>query len=529
MRGLLDDAEPASRPVILRIMPPSPASDAQGGWTVRTRIVIVITVVAALGMLSVGAAVYVVERSRILVAVDVRLEAALESARALVAGGNADEPWPSSTAALEATVTRISPDDNTGALGVIDGAAAFIPGVPLDVDLQSAAGFVPHVSAAVTDSPVIGTYAEEGVAWRYLAAPIAVQGSAEPTRVLFVTAYDLEGELAEIDDPARVYLVAAAIALALIAASAGIVAARLLRPLRQMRETAARVSARSLAERLPVGGTDDVSALAATMNDMLDRLDDALGAQRRLLSDVGHELKTPVTIVSGHLDVMDADDPDDVRATRALALDELDRMGRLVQDLAQEAALRGPTPLRPEATDAGELVRQVALKARGIDGAHVRLGPVADVRAVVDPARITQAILQLAQNGVTHGGGDLIIGSRRRTGTLEFVVRDHGTGVAPEQRERVFARFHRGDGTDGRGVGGSGLGLSIVSAIAQGHGGSAQVQDPASGPGAEFVLAVPLPDDALGHDVSRARDATIIVPPRPAPPTTAPVADDRKD
>lgn len=529
MRGLLDSPDSPSPPGILRTMPPSPVSDARGGWTVRTRIVIVITVVAAVAMLSVGAAVYIVERSRILAAVDVRLEAALESARALVAAGSGDLPWASSTAALEATVIRVSPDDNTGALGVIDGAAAFIPGVPLDVDLQSAPGFVPHVSAAVADSPVIGTYAEEGVAWRYLAAPITVQGSPDPTRVLFVTAYDLEGELAEIDDPARVYLIAAAVALALIAASAGIVAARLLRPLRQMRETAARVSARSLAERLPVHGTDDVSALAATMNDMLDRLNDALGSQRRLLSDVGHELKTPVTIVSGHLDVMDADDPDDVRATRALALDELGRMGQLVQDLAQEAALRGPSPLRPEETDAGELVRQVAVKARGIDGALVRLGPVADVRAVIDPARITQALLQLTQNGVTHGGGDLIIGSRRRAGMLEFVVRDHGRGVAPDQRERVFARFHRGDGTDARGTGGSGLGLSIVSAIAQGHGGSARVQDPTAGPGAEFVLAVPLSDDALAPDVVRARGATIIVPPRPAPPATAPAARTDKD
>lgn len=529
MRAFLDAADERAPPGILRTMPSSPVSDKRGGWTVRTRIVIVITVVAAIGMLSVGAAVYIVERSRILAAVDVRLEAALDSARALVSAGNADVPWPSSTAALEATVTRISPDDNTGALGVIDGAAAFIPGVPLDVDLQSAPGFVPYVSAAVADSPVIGTYAEEGVAWRYLAAPIIVQGSAEPSRVLFVTAYDLEGELAEIDDPARVYLVAAAIALALIAASAGIVAARLLRPLRQMRETAARVSARSLAERLPVDGRDDVSALAATMNDMLDRLDDALGAQRRLLSDVGHELKTPVTIVSGHLDVMDADDPDDVRATRALALDELARMGRLVQDLAQEAALRGPSPLRLEETDAGELVRRVTVKARGIDGGVVRLGPVADVRAPIDPARITQAILQLAQNGVSHGGGDLVIGSRLRSRALEFVVRDHGPGVPLDERERVFARFHRGDATDGRGVSGSGLGLSIVSAIAQGHGGTVRVQDPADGPGAEFVLAVPLSGDAVPREVIRARGATIVVPPRPAPPTAAPVPEDRKD
>lgn len=497
----------------------APASATGGGWTVRTRIVVVITVVAAIGLMSVGASVYLVERARIMAAVDTRLEAALESARVLVAAGNGDEAWPSSTAALEATVTRISPDDNTGALGVIDGVAALIPGVPLDVDLQSAPGFVAHATAVTGDDPVIGTYAEEGVVWRYLAAPIAVEGSPPPESVMFITAYDLEGELSEIDDSARVYLLAAGIALVVIAASAGLVAARLLRPLRRMRDTAARVSARSLAERLPVEGNDDVSALAATMNDMLDRLDSALGAQRTLLSDVGHELKTPVTIVSGHLDVMDVDDPSDVRATRALALDELARMGRLIEDLTQEAALRGPSPLNPQATDMAALIDQVVVKASGIEGATARRGKVAPVRALVDRARITQALLQLAQNGVNHGGGDLVFGVRLRGETLDFFVRDHGPGVPADQRERIFERFHRGAADDGRG--GSGLGLNIVAAIAHNHGGTASVRDPAEGPGAEFVLSIPLVLDEAS-DATGAPAASMTIPPRPPLPPIPP-------
>ncbi|MFJ4036770.1 sensor histidine kinase [Microbacterium sp. NPDC090007] len=491
----------------------APTSVAGSGWTVRTRIVVVITVVAAVGLLAVGASVYFVERTRILAAVDTRLDAALESARALVATGDGEAAWPSSTAALEAAVTRISPDDNTGVLGVIDGAAAFIPGVPLDVDLQTAPGFVPHVVSVVQEDPLVGTYAEDGVAWRYLAAPISIQDTATP-RVVFVTAYDLDAELAEIDDAARVYLIAALIVLGVIAGAAGVVAARLLRPLRRMRETAARVSERSLAERLPVQGNDDVSALAATMNDMLDRLDRALGAQRTLLSDVGHELKTPVTIVSGHLDVMDADDPADVRATRELVLDELTRMGRLVQDLTHEAALRGPSPLRLGETDMAALIEQVAVKARGIEGATVRIGAVVPASALVDSARITQALLQLAQNGVDHGGGDLVVGSRRRAETLELFVRDHGPGVGPDQRERIFDRFHRGVSGDGRG--GSGLGLNIVATIAALHGGSARVQNPADGPGAEFVLS--LPQSAASPSAGTDRHRALTVPPRPPLP-----------
>jgi len=475
-------------------------------WTVRTRIVLVIVIVSALGMLSVGVAVYLVERDRILADVDERLRASLESARALVATGLGGEPWPSSQAALEAVVTRTSPDDNTGALGVIDGAAALIPGVPLDVDLQSAPGFVGYVSEVAAADPALGTYAEDGVAWRYLAAPIAVADSPSPSTVLFVTAYDLDAELAEIDDPARVYLIAAAVAIVLIAGAAGLVAARLLRPLRRMRETAARVSARSLAERLPVRGNDDVSHLAATMNDMLDRLDVALDSQRRLLSDVGHELKTPLTIVSGHLDVMDAGDPADVRETRELVIDELARMGRLVQDLADEAALHGPAPLAMQPVDAAALLRQIARKAEGLEGARVTLAEVAEARIVGDPARITQAVLQLAQNGVTHGGGDLTLGSRRTPDAVELWVRDRGPGVPAGERDRVFDRFHRGD-AGRRGEEGSGLGLSIVLVIARAHGGTAWVRD-APGGGAEFVVSIP-------HRRVTVDGREVLVPPKP--------------
>lgn len=495
----------------------APAPRAGVAWTVRTRILLVIVIVSALGMLSVGAAVYIVERDRILADVDERLRASLDSARALVATGLGGQPWPSSQAALEAAVTRTSPDDNTGALGVIDGAAALIPGVPLDVDLRDAPGFVAHASAAAQEGPVLGTYAEDGVAWRYLAAPIAVSDSPPPETVLFITAYDLEGELAEIDGPARVYLIAAAVTIVVIAGTAGIAAARLLRPLRRMRETAARVSAHSLAERLPVRGNDDVSHLAETMNDMLDRLDAALDAQRRLLSDVGHELKTPLTIVSGHLEVMDTGDAADVRETRELVVDELSRMGRLVQDLADEAALHGPAPLSMRETDAAALLRQIARKAEGLEGARVTVAETAEGRILVDSARITQAVLQLAHNGVTHGGGDLTLGSSRSAGAVEFWVRDRGPGVPPDQRERVFERFHRGDG--GRGDAGSGLGLSIVQIIARGHGGSAWVRD-APGGGAEFVVSIPRLPDATATTPARTvivDGREVRVPPPPPP------------
>nr|WP_279550242.1 HAMP domain-containing sensor histidine kinase [Leucobacter weissii] len=290
------------------------------------------------------------------------------------------------------------------------------------------------------------------------------------------------------------FVVVSAIVLVVVAATGTIVATRLLRPLRQMRETADRVSARSLDERLPIVGNDDVAELADTMNSMLDRLDDALESQRRLLSDVGHELKTPITIVRGHLEVMDPDDPDDTRATRELAIDELARMARLVQDLADSAALHGPSPVQPRPVDVSDLVHQIARKASGIAGAEVSPGVVADGVALLDPARITQAVLQLVQNAVTHGGGRVEIGSRTdvdpRTDESRLLlwVRDHGPGVDDDAKARIFERFTRGSAAGERV--GSGLGLNIVQVIARAHGGEVWVEDAAGG-GARFVIAIP--------------------------------------
>lgn len=496
-------AVPASRPARVRARP---------RFSVRTRIVAVITLVAALGLTVVGATVYLVERAVSLEAIEGRLQDNLESARFIVAEG--EEPtgtWPSADEALKAVVQRMSPDDNTGAIGIIDGRAVLRSGIELDLDLTSAPGFVTHVADQVDGlDAIIGTYAEDGVVWRYLAAPIAVAGGPQAEEVIFALAYDVSAELAEIDGTARAYIVAAGIALLVIAAVATIVSTRLLRPLRQMRETAERVSAQALTERLPVQGRDDVSELASTMNDMLDRLDRALDSQRQLLSDVGHELKTPITIVRGNLEVMDAGDPDDVRATRDLAIDELERMTLLVQDLAAAAALHGPSPISTAEVDAGELVEQIVRKAQGIDGATVSTGAVADVVARLDSARVTQAVLQLAQNAVTHGGGVIDIGSRVRDDMLEFWVRDYGPGVDDDDKATVFERFHRGDES----AAGSGLGLNIVQVIARAHGGSARVEDAAGG-GAVFVMAVPLS--------SRTQLDDIDVPPKPPLPATPPM------
>lgn len=463
--------------------------------SVRTRLIAVIALVSALGMLSVGLVVYAVERQRIIVQVEERLEVALESARFIVSDGDAGSGiWASGVQALAAVVQRVAPDDNTGALGIVDGRAALVPGVPLDVDLQEFSGLVPRVlDETARLGAVIGSYTHKGETLRYLATPITIEGSPAPETVHFVMAYDLGAELREIDTSARVYLISAASAVLIIVIVGSLVATRLLRPVREMREVAERASGRALSERIPVRGSDDVSQLASTMNDMLDRLDGALDSQRSLLNDVGHELKTPITIVRGHVEVMDAENPADVRETRELVVDELDRMGRLVQDLARAAALHGPAPVRPVPIDAGDLMAQIIRNAAATPGANVVSGEIADIAVSLDAERITQAMLQLVQNAVTHGAGNVTIGSTVEGDSIEFWVRDEGPGVADDDKLRIFERFARGgSGHDGDEIAaGSGLGLSIVQTIARGHGGNARVVD-APGGGAVFIVRVPL-------------------------------------
>lgn len=481
--------------------------------SVRTRIVAALTVAAALCLAAVGFSVYLVERHRILEGIDERLMANLDSARFLTAEGDpeigplevvpddgedadaAEErpgsaSWESSSAVLSTILRRMSPDDNTGAMGMVDGVITTVPGIPLDVDLRGRSAFARHLQPQMeAREPVIGTFADDDVVWRYLAVPIDIVGSPPPEQVEFVMVYDVLAELDEINTAGRVFLVASSITLLVVAATATIVSTRLLRPLRTMRATADRISAESLDERLPVVGHDDVADLSETMNDMLDRLDDALDSQRRLLSDVGHELKTPITIVRGHLEVMDPRDPEDAEQTRLLAVDELDRMDRLVKDLAAAASLHGPVPVHRSVVDTADLLEQILKKAQGIVGADVHRGDVAHVVAVLDPARITQALLQLAQNAVTHGGGRLEIGSDADEEAIGFWVRDFGPGVPDADKETIFDRFHRGAGADVHS--GSGLGLNIGRLIARAHGGTLHVED-APGGGARFVLRVPL-------------------------------------
>ena len=322
---------------------------------------------------------------------------------------------------------------------------------------------------------------------RVLAVPVTVQGER---RGVFAVSSGLGGERDEVDEAMQV---AGGVSLAvLLVASllAWAAAGRVLAPLRDLTDTARSIGESDLTKRIDVSGEDEIAQLARTFNAMLDRLEAAFGTQRSFVSDAGHELRTPITIIRGHLELL-GDDPDERRETIAIVTDELDRMSRFVEDLLLLAKAERGDFLRPEDLDLDVLTDELLAKARALAPRDWQLDHVGTGRLRGDRQRLTQAAMNLAQNAVQHtaDGDKIALGSDVDDGRARIWVRDDGPGIAPADQERIFERFARaGDGR--RRSEGAGLGLAITKAIAEAHGGDVTI-DSRPGSGARFTISVP--------------------------------------
>jgi two-component system OmpR family sensor kinase len=323
---------------------------------------------------------------------------------------------------------------------------------------------------------------------RYLAVPVKAKNRVRGT---FVVANFPAFEQQEVDDAVRVAAGVTVSVLFIASLLAWIVTGRILAPLRDLTGTVDSISESDLTRRLPVRGPAEVSNLAMRFNHMLDRLDDAFAVTRQFADDAGHELRTPITIIRGHLEVL-GDDPDEVREARAVVTDELDRMSRMVDDLLVLAKAQQPDFLNLETVDVGALTEELEAKASALGPRGWRLESAGVGLIVADRQRLTQAIMQLAQNAVqyTTEGDPISIGSAVAAGEARFWVRDSGPGIPHEEQERIFLRFSRGAGGLDRSEG-AGLGLSIVQAIAEAHHGRVELRS-RPGAGAAFTLVLPV-------------------------------------
>lgn len=322
----------------------------------------------------------------------------------------------------------------------------------------------------------------------YLAVPI---GLGEPESGVFVVSVIMGSRFAAVDDVIRLGAIVYGSIFLLASALAWVAAGRILRPLTGLIETAMSISDTDLSRRIEVEGDDEIAELGRTFNSMLSRLEDAFASQRRFVDDAGHELRTPITVIRGNLEVM-GDDPVDRKETVALVTDELDRMSRIVDDLLDLAKAEQPDFIQPAPMDLGEFTSDLISKASAFDDREWVVEETDHVVIEADRHRLNQAMMNLIRNAVEHTPADatVSVGSRLDwRGEVQLWVRDEGEPIPASDRARIFDRFARVD-SGRRKTEGAGLGLAIVAAIAEAHGGGVQLDTPEGG-GNVFTITIP--------------------------------------
>ena len=312
--------------------------------------------------------------------------------------------------------------------------------------------------------------------WRLLAVPVQARGA--PAALVLGRSLGAHDETLE---HLRDVLLLAGPAALLLAIAAGYwVAGAALRPVEEMRRRAAALSHETPGGRLPVPpARDELSRLAETLNEMLERLEAAFAHERRFVADASHELRTPLALLRTELELAlrRPRTHDELEATVRSAAEETERLSKLASDLLLIARSdQGPLPLRREAVSGRELLaateRRFTTRATEL-GRTVAVEPGDDEELSADRERVEQALGNLVENALVHGAGTVELSLRRNDGEVELHVRDEGPGFPLAFAPRAFDRFSRAD--EARGHGGSGLGLAIVAAIAEAHGGAARV------------------------------------------------------
>lgn len=331
----------------------------------------------------------------------------------------------------------------------------------------------------------------------YMVEPVQIQGKLQG---VFVVAHTTMGERTETLE-ALIVIMQVSLALFLISlVLTWFAAGRVLAPLRTMTATAQTISETDLSQRLPVQGKGELAEMATTFNSMMDRLETAFGTQREFVNDAGHELRTPITIIQGNLELM-GNDPEEQRETLTLVMGELERMSRMVHDMILLAKAERSDFLHLTMVNAAELTKELFTKAQTLAKRDWQLDEIAHGQIVVDRDRITEAIMNLVQNATQHTQPEdtIAIGSTIAKDKVRFWVRDTGEGIPLPDQKRIFARFARATNSRRR-LEGSGLGLSIVKAIAEAHGGQILLHSKL-GSGSMFTLVLPLdpPQEVIVH------------------------------
>ncbi|ATG56673.1 two-component sensor histidine kinase [Brachybacterium ginsengisoli] len=474
------------------------AATARGG-TVRQRVLSTMVAFMIAGLAVTGVLTYAAQFR----ALDQRVTAELwqeYDELALIAASQGEDGEPSHSTVDSVLITATdsaAPSDHESVLTLLDGEPLYEPRTQDFALLQPGSEDHDEVLRTLREShqpggTVVITMDAYGRDLRVLIASVTVAG--DDAEGIFVVASDIGAQRRDLWQSVLTFSGLSVMTLLLAGGVGYAITGRLLRPLEDLRAATEQITVDDLEYRVPVPAQrDDIGALAQNFNRMLGRIQAGFAEQRRFMSDVGHELRTPLTIVRGTLETTDVEDVEDVRESRDIALEELDRMGRVVGDLSELAASKRPDYVRPRPLDMDAFARSAFARIEHIAEREWVLERRVDVVADADEQRLAQAVVQLAANAVRYSdegsrirfGVDRVLGERGPE--IHVTVQDEGIGIDREDQRRIFERFTRVDGSRG---GGSGLGLPIVLAIAEGHGGVVRLLS-SPGRGSTFTIVFP--------------------------------------
>lgn len=330
---------------------------------------------------------------------------------------------------------------------------------------------------------------------RALTSPLLIRGNQEGTLVVAATEAEVDRTLS-----ALLSRIAWSAALgSIFAAAVGYTAVRrTMRPLTKMSAEVEDIKdSVDLSKRIDYQGPEDeVGRLALAFNEMLSRLEGAFQTKRQFLADASHELRTPLTVARGRIELEAERDPEG-RANLESSIDELDRMGRIVEDLLLLARLDEGVSLSIRPVELDLIVREAIL--RGLRGNQTLHSPKPRVQVepglyvLADPDRLLQVMTNLVTNVLKHAGpqASLSIEASSNESRVSIEVVDDGSGIPPEELPLVFERFFRGKSSQpAASGGGSGLGLAIVASLVKAMGGATRAE---SEPGEETRITVELP------------------------------------
>jgi signal transduction histidine kinase len=394
------------------------------------------------------------------------------------------------TGKLKQFFVEESPEDDVFLISIVDSEFKSSSPVALPVQFRPGSALMRQWSGLrkesrgniETSDPAVGNII-------YYARPIP---SAGKVIAVFVAVHTTAGELEEARDVTSL-LTAIFIGFLLISLFlTWLLSTVVLAPLRSLAATTRSIGEANLVERLPVDGKGELAEISLSFNGMMDRLQALITSQKELIQNAGHELRTPITIIRGNIELLHEDDEEAREETVRLVLDEVDRMSRIIDDLALLARSDRPGFLKIEPMPVAQFTQDFFRKASSLAPRLWGLSEVADVIIEADEQRLSQCLINLALNASQHTApSDRIdIGSRvEGDGGVRFWVADSGEGMDSGLQNRVFERFTRGP-RRGDETHGSGLGLSIVQAIVNAHHGRIELES-SQGHGSRFTLVIP--------------------------------------